>query len=63
MKNIAIIGAFLLLIIGVVYSLTVQYNNQPNVADDTQKSATQVTQDSSEPTMKQPKTSIDKSKK
>lgn len=63
MKNIAIIGAFLLLIIGVVYSLTVQYNNQPNVADDTQKSATQVTQNSSEPTMKQPKTSIDKSKK
>jgi len=63
MKNIAIIGAFLLLIIGVVYSLTAQYNNQPNAVDEAQKSAAQITQNSSEPTMKQPKQSLDKSKK
>lgn len=63
MKNIAIIGAFLLLIIGVVYSLTVQYNNQPNAVDEAQKSAAQITQNSPESTMKQPKSSIDKSKK
>jgi len=63
MKNIAIIGGFLILIIGVVYALTIQYNNQPNVVDETQKTATQITQNSSEPTMKQPKQSLDKSKK
>lgn len=63
MKNIAIVGGFLLLIIGVVYALTIQYNNQPSGADDTQNPAAQITPNSPEPTMKKPKTSIDKSKK
>lgn len=57
MKNIVIIGAFLLLIVGVVYSLSNQYNNQIN-----QTGLDGGLQISTSDTMKKPKLSINTKK-